>query len=191
MHNTVKEMLRESAAVKTALAETLAPQIAHFAEWMTDTYRKGGKVVLFGNGGSMCDANHIAEELVGRYKMERRALPAMALSETSVITALGNDYGFDTIFRRQVEAWVTDKDLVIGLTTSGRSLNVREGLRLAREKGARTVALTGAGGESIADVADLVLAVPTRNVPRIQECHITIGHIACEIAERALFGDKA
>jgi D-sedoheptulose 7-phosphate isomerase len=190
MYNTVKEMLRESAAVKTALAETLAPGIARLAEWMTETYRKGGKVVLFGNGGSMCDANHIAEELVGRYKMERRALPAMAFSETSVLTAVGNDYGFDTIFRRQVEAWVTDKDLAIGLTTSGKSLNVREGLRLARELGARTVALTGAGGESISDVADLVLAVPTRNVPRIQECHITIGHIVCEITERALFGEK-
>ena len=191
MQNTLTEMLRESAAVKTALAATMAPQIAHFAEWMTETYRNGGKVVLFGNGGSMCDANHIAEELVGRYKMERRALPAMAFSETSVITALANDYGYDTIFRRQVEAWVTAKDLAVGLTTSGRSVNVREGLRLAREKGARTVALTGAGGDSMSDVSDLVIVVPTHNVPRIQECHITIGHIVCEITERALFGGTA
>ncbi|HEY3413559.1 MAG TPA: SIS domain-containing protein [Armatimonadota bacterium] len=191
MQNTLTEMLRESAAVKTALAETMAAQIAHFAEWMTETYRGGGKVVLFGNGGSMCDANHIAEELVGRYKMERRALPAMAFSETSVITALANDYGYDTIFRRQVEAWVTAKDLTVGLTTSGRSVNVREGLRLAREKGARTVALTGAGGESLSDVSDLVIVVPTHNVPRIQECHITIGHIVCEITERAIFGGAA
>lgn len=191
MQNTLTEMLRESAAVKIALAQTMAPQIAHFAEWMAETYRNGGKVVLFGNGGSMCDANHIAEELVGRYKMERRALPAMAFSETSVITALANDYGYDTIFRRQVEAWVTAKDLAVGLTTSGRSTNVREGLRLAREKGARTVALTGAGGDSMSDVCDLVIVVPTHNVPRIQECHITIGHIVCEITERALFGGTA
>ena len=190
MQNTVMDMLRESAAVKTSLGETLAPQIAHFAEWMTETYRAGGKVVLCGNGGSMCDANHIAEELVGRYKMERRALPALSLSDPSVLTAVGNDYGFDTVFRRQVEAWVNREDLVVGLTTSGRSPNVREALRLARERGARTVALTGAGGESIADVADLVIAVPSRNVPRIQECHITIGHIVCEITERALFGDE-
>lgn len=191
MHNTVIEMLRESAAVKIALGEILAPQIAHFAEWMTEAYRANGKVVLCGNGGSLCDANHIAEELVGRYKMERRALPAIALSEPSVITAVGNDYGFDRVFTRQIEAWVRKGDLVVGLTTSGRSTNVREALRLAREMGARTVALTGAGGESIADVADLVIAVPSHNVPRIQECHITIGHIVCEMTERSLFGADA
>src|SRR5438105_15930569 len=102
---TVRAMLRESAETKLALAEALASEIATLAAWMGETYRRGGKVLLFGNGGSMCDANHIAEELVGRYKRVRRALPAIALGETSLLTAVGNDYGFESVFRRQVEAW--------------------------------------------------------------------------------------
>jgi D-sedoheptulose 7-phosphate isomerase len=177
-------MLDESAAVKRSLGESLAGEIATFAAWMSETYRNGNKVILFGNGGSMCDANHIAEELVGRYKRDRRPLPAMALSECSFLTAVGNDFGFDTIFVRGVDAWVLPGDLVIGLSTSGKSPNVIAGLKAAKARGARTVGLTGAGGDAyMAPACDLVIAVPSANVPRIQECHITIGHIVCELAE--------
>jgi D-sedoheptulose 7-phosphate isomerase len=131
----------------------------------------------------MCDANHIAEELVGRYRKERRALPAMAFTEPSLLSCIANDYGYDAIFRRQVEAWVRPGDVVLGLSTSGVSPNVVAGLTAARALGARTVLLTGAKGEHAADIADMVLAVPSTNTPRIQECHITIGHILCELIE--------
>ncbi|HEY3266494.1 MAG TPA: SIS domain-containing protein [Armatimonadota bacterium] len=186
MKNVIQEMLRESAGVKTALADSLAGEIATFARWMTETYRHGGKVILFGNGGSLCDCLHIAEELVGRYKEERKALPAIALAEPTLLTAIGNDFGFEAVFTRQIEAWVKPGDLVVGLTTSGNSPNVRAGLQLARDMGARAVALTGVAGAHMSEVADLVLCVPSTNTPRIQECHITIGHIVCEIAEKEL-----
>lgn len=187
MTDLIRQMLLESADTKRLLADTLAPEIARLAGWLLETYQKGGKLLLLGNGGSMCDASHIAEEFVGRYKKERRAMPAMALTEPSLLTAIGNDYGFETIFRRQVEAWTQPGDMVIGLSTSGRSANVLAALRLAREFGARTVAFTGAQGLSDPEAADLVLAVPSHNTPRIQECHITMGHIVCEIVEQELF----
>jgi len=179
----IRAMLLESAEVKRAAADAMADAIAEFARWVREAVDTGGKVLLFGNGGSMCDANHIAEELVGRYRKERRALPAMALGETSLLTCVANDYGYEAIFRRQVEAWARPGDLVVGLTTSGRSENVISALRLAKEQGARTIALTGAAGLSDPAAADLVLAVPSANTARIQECHITIGHIVCELVE--------
>jgi D-sedoheptulose 7-phosphate isomerase len=181
--SAIQEMLRESAAVKAAAAESLAPRIAELAEWLRTAFDGGGKVLLFGNGGSMCDANHIAEELVGRYRKERRALPALSLGEPSLLSCIANDYGYEAVFRRQVEAWARSGDIVIGLSTSGASPNVVAGLMAARARGARTVLLTGAKGGHPADVADMVLAVPSTNTPRIQECHITIGHILCELIE--------
>ena len=184
--DTVSQMLQESAEVKLAVKTVLADRIATFAEWMTDTYQHDGKVILFGNGGSMCDAAHIAGELVGRYKKERRALPAIALSEPAILTAIGNDYEYNYVFARQVEAWAMPGDLAVGISTSGKSPNVLAALRVARERGARTVAMTGATGEGMAEIADLVLAVPSSNTPRIQECHITIGHIVCELVEQSL-----
>ncbi len=182
---TVREMLRESAAVKVALAESLGEDILMFARWVGEAYARGGKVLLFGNGGSMCDANHIAGELVGRYKRDRRAMPALALSEISLGTAISNDLGYEAIFARQIEAWAQPGDIAVALSTSGKSPNVLAGLRRAKETGARTVALTGADGLADPDAADLVLAVPSRNTPRIQEAHITIGHIVCELVEGA------
>jgi D-sedoheptulose 7-phosphate isomerase len=178
----VQAMLRESAEVKRAAADSLAGGVATFARWVREAVDNGGKVLLFGNGGSMCDAMHIAEELVGRYRKERRALPAMALGETSLVTCIANDYGYEAVFSRQVEAWARPGDIVVGLSTSGRSPNVLAALRLARERGARTIALTGEAGLA-EPLADLVLAVPSANTARIQECHITIGHIVCELVE--------
>jgi D-sedoheptulose 7-phosphate isomerase len=181
----IREMLDESAQTKLA-AKALADDIATLAEWMSETYRRDGKVILFGNGGSLCDAAHIAGELVGRYKRERRSLPAIALAEPAILTALGNDYDYSIVFARQVEAWAKAGDLAIGISTSGKSPNVLAALRVARDRGARTVLLTGANGGNMKDAADLVLAAPSTNTPRIQECHITIGHIVCELVEQRM-----
>jgi len=182
--SAVQKMLLESAEAKRATAEHLTPAIETLAAWMRGALEAGGKILLFGNGGSMCDANHIAEELVGRYRKERRALPALSLSEPSLLSCVANDYGYDAVFRRQVEAWAGAGDIVIGLSTSGASPNVVAGLAAAREHGARTVLMTGAKGAHDPAVADLVLDVPSTNTARIQECHITIGHILCELIEQ-------
>lgn len=185
MTSAIRDWLLESAEAKRATAEQLAPAIETLAGWMRESLDAGGKILLFGNGGSMCDANHIAEELVGRYRKERRALPALSLSEPSLLSCIANDYGFEAVFRRQVEAWAVPGDIVIGLSTSGSSPNVVSALSAARRSGARAVLMTGAAGaEPAAGVADLVLAVPSANTPRIQECHITIGHILCELIEQ-------
>ena len=183
--DAIQEILRESAET-TLAAAGLTDEIAQFAEWMQQTYRQGGKVILFGNGGSACDAAHVAGELVGRFLRERRSLPAIALLEPAVVTAIGNDYGFEAVFSRQVEGWTAPNDLAVGFTTSGKSPNVLAGLSAAKRKGARTVALTGAAGTDRGDVADRVLAVPSRVTARVQECHMTIAHIVCELVERAL-----
>jgi D-sedoheptulose 7-phosphate isomerase len=193
MRSEIAKRLEESAQVKLAMAETLTGQIENMVHLIVATYRAGGKVVVFGNGGSAADAQHLAGELVGRFKLERPALPAIALStNTSILTAIANDYGYDVVFSRQIEALVTEKDVVIGISTSGRSPNVIEAIKAAKKKGARTIILTGGkGGLSrgrMAEVADLVLAVPSDSTPRIQESHITIGHIVCELVEKELFG---
>jgi D-sedoheptulose 7-phosphate isomerase len=162
-------------------------QIEKAAGIITDSFQRGGKIVLFGNGGSAADAQHIAAEMVGRFKIERRGLPAMALTtDTSILTAIGNDYGFEQVFARQVETLITDKDVAIGISTSGNSVNVLLGLKAAREKGARTLALTGNGGGKIMEWSDLSIIVPSDNTPRIQEAHILIGHILCSLVEKGI-----
>jgi D-sedoheptulose 7-phosphate isomerase len=147
----------------------------------------GGKIVLFGNGGSAADAQHIATELTVRFTVFRRAIPAVALTtDTSTLTACANDYGFDHIFARQVEALVHNNDAVIGISTSGRSPNVLAGLRRAREIGAATIGLTGGGGGEMPSLCDAVLIAPAEVTARIQEIHILIGHLMCEALERRL-----
>ncbi len=142
---------------------------------------------MFGNGGSAADAQHIAGELVGKLLLERQALPAIALStNTSILTALANDYGYETVFSRQVEALVDENDVVIGISTSGNSPSVTEAIKAAIAKGAKTAGLTGGSGGTLAEVADLVIIVPSEVTPRIQEAHITIGHIICEMVEKEL-----
>ena len=147
----------------------------------------GGKIVLFGNGGSAADAQHIATELTVRFTVFRRAIPAIALTtDTSTLTACANDYGFDHIFARQVEALVSDRDAVIGISTSGRSPNVLAGLRRAREIGAATIGLTGGAGGEMPSLCDALLIAPAQVTARIQEIHILIGHLMCEALERRL-----
>ncbi|MFC1940601.1 D-sedoheptulose 7-phosphate isomerase [Chloroflexota bacterium] len=187
MHDEIAKRLEESARVKRDIADSKVSEIERIVNLIITAYKSGGKVVLFGNGGSAADAQHIAAELVGRFKLDRRAFPAIALNtNTSILTAVANDYGYDAVFSRQIEALVTEKDIVIGISTSGESPNVIEAMKSAKSKGAKTIGLTGGNGGKLAEVADLVLAVPTDSTPRIQEAHITIGHIICELVEREL-----
>jgi len=147
---------------------------------------------LFGNGGSAADAQHIAAELVGQYKLKRKSLPAIALTtNTSILTSIGNDYGFDKIFERQIESLVTNKDIAIGISTSGNSENVLRGILKAKKIGAKTIAFTGNDGGKLKGAVDILLNIPSNNTPRVQEAHITIGHIICGIVESEIFRRKA
>jgi D-sedoheptulose 7-phosphate isomerase len=180
----IERELSESIRVKESLT-TLIPDIKKVAEAISECYMNGKKVILFGNGGSAADAQHIACELVGKFKRERRALEAIALTtNTSILTAIANDYDFSRIFERQIEALAQKGDVVIGISTSGKSENVIRGVEKAREIGAKTIGLTGKDGGKLKDVAELSIRVPSDNTPRIQEAHITIGHIICYLVEK-------
>jgi D-sedoheptulose 7-phosphate isomerase len=188
MKKAVVRALEESARIKRIVAAELADEIEKVARLLVGVFRSGGKVVLFGNGGSAADAQHIAAELLGRFRMERPSLPALALTtNTSVLTALGNDYGHGCIFRKQVEAMVHPGDIVIAMSTSGNSPNVIQGIEAAKLKGAKTIGLCGKSGGQLADLVDYAIMVPSEDTPRIQEAHMTIGHIVCELVERELF----
>lgn len=183
--------LRASARVKEETARTLAGDVARVAALLAETLRAGRKVLVLGNGGSAADAQHFAGELVGRFRIERAPLPVLALTtDSSVLTAIGNDYEYAEVFARQVRAFARPGDLVVGISTSGGSENVVQALAAARAVGARTVALTGAGGGRLAGLADELLAVPSCDTPRVQEAHITIIHLLCELAEAALAGPR-
>lgn len=175
---------RESADVKIAFVEMYAQRIIEVGQLIAQALKDGNKLLLFGNGGSAADAQHIAGEIVGRFKKERRALPAIALTtDSSILTAVSNDYGFETIFERQVEALCMPGDVVIGITTSGDSENVVRGLKKAHDLGATTVAFTGKKGGKVVDIAHYSFVVPSYETPRIQECHITLGHVLCQIVD--------
>lgn len=183
----IRRTIQESIQVKEGIVRNMIPEIAQAAEWIVQSYRKGGKLILFGNGGSAGDAQHIAAELVGRFERERRALPAIALTtNTSTLTAIGNDYSYDKIFSRQIEAWVQPADVVIGISTSGNSPNVLEGIAAAKTKSAKTIGLTGEKGGKLASQTDLCLKVPSSNTARIQESHIMIGHLLCLLVEQQI-----
>ena len=189
VHRKIAKRLEESAQIKEAIARDKIGEIERMVEFIIGAYKTGGKVVLFGNGGSAADAQHIAGELVGRFMLKRQAFPAIALTtNTPTLNAVANDCGYEEVFNRQVEALVNDKDVVIGISTSGNSPNVIEAMKMAKMKGAKTIGLTGGNGGKLVGVADLVLIVPSDSTPRIQEAHITIGHIVCELVERELSG---
>jgi len=188
MSNTIRAAIQESVEVKTRLLAQTDTTLARIAAAMAEAFRNGAKVVLFGNGGSAADAQHVAAELVNRFLMERKPLPALALTnDSSVLTSMANDSGFDCVFARQVEALVRPGDVVVGLSTSGNSENVLQGLHAAREFGATTVGLTGRSGGRLKETADICFCAPSDNVPRIQETHITVLHAICEAVERDLF----
>ena len=191
MITEIRSQLQANREVIERIELNLIPLIAEMAIFMIDTFKRGGKLMVMGNGGSAADSQHFAAEIVSRFRMERPGLPAMALStDTSILTAIGNDYGFDVVFRRQVEALAMPGDIVVGISTSGNSTNVKKALELARQKKCRTIALLGRDGGSIKDFCDLALVVPSDDTPRIQEGHIAIIHIVCDLVEKGMFGEK-
>ncbi len=190
----VSASIRASIAVKELLLRNteVVSLIARVSELLVDTVDKGNKILLFGNGGSAADAQHIAAEFVGRFAFDRPALPALALSvNSSCVTAIGNDYGFDLVFSRQIEALARRGDTAIGISTSGNSSNVLHGLSTAREKGLRTVAFTGCAGGKLKNAAEYCICAPSNETPRIQECHILIGHIISELVEETIFHEQS
>ncbi|MBZ5541127.1 MAG: SIS domain-containing protein [Acidobacteriia bacterium] len=182
---TIRRQLEESCRVKQSFSPELIARIAAFAEKSAAALRTGGKLVFFGNGGSAADAQHLAAELVVRLRNDRRSLAALALTANpSVLTAAGNDYGFEQIFSRQVESLLSPADVLVALSTSGTSPNVVRAVEAGRTCGACLVAFTGETGGALAGKVDLLLNVPSRDPQRIQEAHITIGHIACALIEQ-------
>lgn len=178
------------AAVQALRA--LEPKIARLGERMVETLRAGGKLLICGNGGSAADAQHIAAELVGRFGHARRGLPAIALTtDTSALTSIGNDFGFDRVYARQVEALARPGDMLIGLSTSGNSKNVVEAVRTAQALDVATVGLLGGSGGVLTGMVDEALVAPSSDTPRIQECHILIGHIWCAMIDEAFREDQA
>ncbi len=190
--NDIEKELKESIEVKQGLLAGGIATIEEMARVMGGCLKAGNTVYLMGNGGSAADAQHIAGEMVGRFQRERKALPVLALTtNSSVLTAIANDYGYDICFERQVEAFVKGGDVVIGISTSGNSQGILRAIRLAKERGAVTMGLTGQDGGNLKDLVDICLQVPSRSTPRIQECHATVGHILCSIVEKELFDHSA
>src|SRR4051812_48584850 len=196
---TLDPLVLGGAAVQARIAENITAtqsllrgdmpgQIAALAELITDALRSGNKLLLFGNGGSAADASHLAAEFVGRFRHDRPALPALSLTDNASSTsAIGNDYGFEQVFARQVAAFGQPGDVAIGMSTSGRSENVLLGMRAAAERDLRTVALCGGRAPALEHCCELFLHTPARDTARVQECHMLLGHIVCELVERALF----
>jgi phosphoheptose isomerase len=184
---TVRQAIRDGVSLRASLLEKTAADIVAACELVVDCVTNGHKVLFAGNGGSAADAQHLAAELVGRYVTERRALPGIALTvDTSILTAVGNDYGFDRIFARQVEALGAPGDVLVAITTSGGSPNIRLAIEAARAKGMKILGLTGAKGQAFAASCDVGVAIPSKTTARIQECHLTIGHILCEAVDAAI-----
>jgi D-sedoheptulose 7-phosphate isomerase len=187
MRNRIEEILLESIQVKEELLRSNIGQIKDIADLMIESLKKNGKVILFGNGGSAADSQHIAAEFVGRFKKDRSALAAIALTtNTSIITSLANDYGYEVVFAKQIEALGQKNDIAVGISTSGKAKNVALGIKQAKKMGIRTVALVGGDGGELAKLADTSLVVPSSVTARVQEAHITIGHIICELVEQTL-----
>jgi D-sedoheptulose 7-phosphate isomerase len=185
----IRRQLEESARVKQSFSNELIARIAQFAEKSAAALRGNGKLVFFGNGGSAADALHLAAELVVRLRTERRGLAALALTTNpSVLTAAGNDYGFESIFSRQIESLLAPQDILVALSTSGNSPNILRGVEAGRARRAYLVAFTGETGGHLTGKVDLLLNVPSRDPQRIQEAHITIGHIACTLIEQLAIG---
>ena len=192
MKQYIKDQIKKSYETKQALYanEELLNTIEDVAQKCVDLYRTDKKTILAGNGGSAADAQHIAAELVGRYGFDRPSIPSLALTtDTSNLTAIGNDYGYDQVFSRQLEGMGQAGDIFIGISTSGNSVNIIKAFESAKKKNIMTVALTGRDGGEMAKLADIAIVVPSNFTPRIQESHILIGHIICDIIEKEIFGE--
>ena len=189
-HTAIRQRVRENIALKEVmLGDVFVEPLARLAAQVSTSARAGGKVVLFGNGGSAADATHVAAEFVGRFAFDREPMPALALSDNlSVVTAIANDYGYELTFARQLHALCHTGDVAIALSTSGSSANVLEGVRAARDKGAFTAAFTGANGSQLSALTDLSIMIPSEVTARIQEGYMLFAHIMCELVEQELFG---
>lgn len=182
--------LKEHNNIISKIYLDLTDKITNSVLLIIDSYKNGGKLLLIGNGGSAADAQHIAAEFIGRFRMERDALPAIALTtNTSILTALSNDYGYDIVFSRQLDALSNDKDVLIAITTSGNSINILEAVKIAKSKNIKVIGMTGKTGGKLKDMVDILINVPSDDAPRIQETHIIIGHIICSLVERNLFNE--
>lgn len=193
MNPRISQSIEQSIAAKRAILDNpeFQSRIQQAAEMITESLRQGGKIHFCGNGGSAADAQHLAAEFSGRFYFDRPVLPADALHcNTSYLTAVANDYGYDKVFARLISGLGREGDILVGLSTSGNSENILQAFAVCREKGVRTLALTGANGGRMKELADLLINIPSTDTPRIQEAHITIGHIICELVEQAIFGEK-
>src|SRR5438876_7285840 len=185
--DVIKSTLREGAELRIVVARDCSTAIIEAASLIISCLQSGGKLLFFGNGGSAADAQHLAAEFVGRFVRERAGLPALALTtDSSILTAVGNDYGFDQVFARQIQALARPGDVAIAISTSGNSPNIIEGVKAARKGYLKTIGLSGKDGGLLAAEADVVITIASTSTARIQECHITIGHLLCELTEEAL-----
>ena len=188
MREKILQAVQESSEIKEQFFRDNVDAVAEIVSFITETLRRGNKILIFGNGGSAADAQHIAAEFVNRFLFDRGPLPAIALTtDTSILTSISNDMGFSLVFARQIEALGGTGDIAWGITTSGTSPNVIEGFRKAKEMGMKTIALTGKDGGEVLRMTDYALNVQSSRTPRIQEVHITVGHIICELVESELF----
>ena len=191
MKKTIELFIKDSITAKEIVLRNQVENIEKAARVIIESFKGGKKLLVFGNGGSAADSQHIAAELVGRFKMERKALPAIALTaNTSILTAIANDYGYDVVFSRQIEALGAQGDVALGISTSGNSKNIIEALKKARSLGLKTIALSGGDGGSMKKEADISIVVATKDTPRVQESHILISHIICALVEDGIFGKK-
>jgi D-sedoheptulose 7-phosphate isomerase len=183
----LRKNIESSVAVHSRLIEACLPAMAVAANALVSAYRNGRKAVFFGNGGSAADAQHLAAEFLGRYLRERRPMPALALhANSSAVTAIANDYGYEQVFARQLQALAVAGDVAVGISTSGNSQSVLEALAMARKMGVYTIGLTGAAGGRMRELVDVLIAAPSNETPRIQECHILVGHALCDAVEQAV-----
>ena len=188
MENIIQKRFKESAEVKSRFLKEGLPGFLEAIKLVSQAFERGNKLLLFGNGGSAADAQHIAAEFVNRYLIDRPPLPALALTtDTSILTSVSNDMAFQEVFAKQIKALGKEGDVAMGISTSGNSSNVVKALEVAKEMGIKTVGLTGKDGGMIAKIADITLVVSSSSTPRIQETHILIGHILCEMVEHQLF----
>ncbi|MDP3142543.1 MAG: D-sedoheptulose 7-phosphate isomerase [Candidatus Omnitrophota bacterium] len=188
MKNKIADIINESIFVEENTLQNQLKNIEGITKALINCLKKGGKVIFCGNGGSAADSQHLAAELIGRFKKNRRALAAVSLTtNTSVLTSLANDFGFESVFARQVEALAKKGDLLVAISTSGNSPNVIEAVKQAKKMQVKTVAFTGADGGKLARITDISLIIPSHNTPRIQEAHITVGHAICQLVEEVIF----
>ena len=190
--NFLRSNIERSLEVHSKLIGACLPALTAAANALISAYRSGHKALFFGNGGSSTDAQHLAAEFLGRYLRERNSMPAVALADNSAaVTAIANDYGYEQVFSRQLQALAVPGDVAVGISTSGNSKNVIEAIRSARKLGLYTIGMTGASGGQIRDLVDALIAVPSDETPRIQECHILVGHALCDVVEHAMANSSA